>query len=92
MDTTTIGLKYGIPSKNGEFAARIAYMLQTGEDHPAGAPGQLATADPDAATGDVARSHRPDVDDAKASHARSRVETQDTHRRQVAVALQWQSA
>ena len=42
MDTTTIGLKYGIPSKSGEFAARIAYMMQTGEDHPAGAPGQLA--------------------------------------------------
>ena len=55
-------------------------------------PGQHAVADPDAATGDIAWSRRPGVDDAKASHARSRVETQDTHRRRIAVALQWLSA
>ncbi len=46
MTTTTLGLKYGIPTRrDGEFALRVGYMLQTGEDHPAGAPGQLASQD-----------------------------------------------
>lgn len=46
MTTTTLGMKYGIPTRrDGEFALRIGYMLQTGEDHPAGAPGQLASQD-----------------------------------------------
>ena len=46
MTTTTLGMKYGIPTRrDGEFALRIGYMLQTGEDHPAGAPGQLANQD-----------------------------------------------
>lgn len=46
MTTTTLGLKYGIPlRRNGEFALRLGYLTQTGEDHPAGAPGQLATQD-----------------------------------------------
>jgi len=45
MTTTTIGLKYGIPAKTGEFAVRLEYMIQTGEDRPAGAPGQLASQD-----------------------------------------------
>jgi hypothetical protein len=46
MTTTTLGLKYGIPTRrDGEFALRVAYLVQTGEDHPAGAPGQLANQD-----------------------------------------------
>ncbi|MDA1118675.1 MAG: DUF3570 domain-containing protein [Proteobacteria bacterium] len=45
MSTVTAGVKYAIPAKTGEFSARLEYMLQTGEDHPAGAPGQLAGQD-----------------------------------------------
>jgi hypothetical protein len=46
MTTRTLGLKYGIAlKKSGEFALRAGYMLQTGEDRPAGAPGQLAGQD-----------------------------------------------
>jgi len=43
MTTTTLGVKYGVPARTGEFAVRLEYMLQAGEDHPAGAPGQLAS-------------------------------------------------
>lgn len=45
MTTNTIALKYGVPLKNGEFGVRLGYMLQTGDDHPAGAPGQLTSQD-----------------------------------------------
>jgi len=46
MTTTTLGVKYGIPTRrDGEFALRVGYMVQTGEDNPAGAPGQLASQD-----------------------------------------------
>lgn len=46
MTTSTIGLKYGVATRrDGEFAVRVGYMLQTGEDHPANAPGQLANQD-----------------------------------------------
>ena len=45
MTTNTIGIKYGVPLKTGEFAVRLEYLQQTGDDHPAGAPGQLATQD-----------------------------------------------
>ncbi|HEY8251171.1 MAG TPA: DUF3570 domain-containing protein [Burkholderiales bacterium] len=45
MSTVTLGVKLAIPSKTGELSARLEYMLQTGEDHPAGAPGQLAAQD-----------------------------------------------
>lgn len=45
MTTTTVGIKYGIPARTGEFAVRLEYLLQTGDDHPAGAPGQLASQD-----------------------------------------------
>ena len=45
MTTGTAGVKYGIPTRTGEFSVRLEYMVQTGEDHPAGAPGQLASQD-----------------------------------------------
>jgi hypothetical protein len=46
MTTSTVGLKYGVATRGGsEFGVRLGYMLQTGEDHPANAPGQLATQD-----------------------------------------------
>lgn len=46
MTTMTVGIKYGIPNRrNGEFALRVGYLIQTGNDHPAGAPGQLASQD-----------------------------------------------
>lgn len=45
LASTTIGVKYGVPLKTGEFAVRLEYLLQTGDDHPAGAPGQLANQD-----------------------------------------------
>ena len=45
MSTITAGAKYAIPAKAGEFSVRLEYMLQTGEDHPVGAPGQLAGQD-----------------------------------------------
>lgn len=45
MTTSTAGVKYGIPTKSGEFSVRLEYMLQTGDEHPAGAPGQLANQD-----------------------------------------------
>ena len=45
MSTLTAGLKYAIPAKTGEVSVRLEYMLQTGDDHPAGAPGQLVGQD-----------------------------------------------
>jgi hypothetical protein len=45
MSPITAGVKYAGPARSGEFSARLEYMLQTGEDHPAGAPGQLAGQD-----------------------------------------------
>lgn len=45
MTTTTFGVKYGIPTRNGEFSVRLESMNQKGEDHPANAPGQLASQD-----------------------------------------------
>jgi hypothetical protein len=45
MTTSTFGIKYGVPTGNGEFSVRLEAMRQTGEDHPANAPGQLATQD-----------------------------------------------
>ncbi len=45
MTSQTIAIKYGVPLKTGEFGVRVGYLLQTGEDHPANAPGQLASQD-----------------------------------------------
>ena len=45
ISTLTAGVKYAVPTKTGEFSVRLEFMLQTGEDHPAGAPGQLASQD-----------------------------------------------
>lgn len=45
MTTSTLGVKYGIPGKGGEFTIRLEVMQQRGDDHPAGAPGQLAGQD-----------------------------------------------
>ncbi len=39
MDSTTIGLKFGMPVKGGEFTVRLEHMMQEGESHPADAIG-----------------------------------------------------
>lgn len=39
MDSTTIGLKFGMPVEGGEFTVRLEHMMQEGESHPADAIG-----------------------------------------------------
>jgi hypothetical protein len=39
MDSTTVGLKFGMPVQGGEFTVRLEHMMQEGESHPADAIG-----------------------------------------------------
>ncbi len=39
MDSTTIGLKFGMPLSGGDFTVRLEHMTQQGDSHPAGTIG-----------------------------------------------------